>query len=398
MAQSLSWMLLPAIAAGCTCSKLPETCDLLAQREVVIVGTVLDDTGLFRVEKAVRGIDWPGLDVRVRAVTGPICGTPLKRGERWLIFGTRSDEGIVNTHACSGSRRIGFGDQATERLADSFLAGPNVVTGTVRRFGADDGGMADAEVRLIGPEDRSVRTAHDGTFEFAGLTPGEYRMHVQSGGLAPSRSMGSIIGTELRPFRVEARGCVDVSVMMHASQSIRGAIRTRAGRPAVDVLVWLISRDGEISPENRVKGVWTSADGTYEFRRVENGTYVVEAGGETGDDPILEPAPVYSTPFALTGNGAAGVDLAADSARFADVKLRVTRSNGLPLLNATVEVARNGGVTSMPFDSSREWRLLAGEEYSITVTEFPVPGSRPEKGKTTVRITPNAVVEVRLEP
>ncbi len=390
-------MLVPAIVSACTCSRAPETCDLLAKRDVAIVGTVLDGSGLVRVEKAIRGLARGVRDVEVRSATDSSCGLNLRPGERWLIFGTRGSDGSVGTDVCSGSRPI-RSCGTLDRLVDSFLAGPNLVMGTVRRFGAgaDDNGISDAEVRLTGPEDRAIRTSRDGSFEFSGLTPGTYRLDIQSAGLVPSVALGSIREIDLRSFRVEARGCVAIPVTMHANQSIRGTIRTPAGKPAEDVMVNLLPRDGDRPPDLLVRSTWTVADGTYEFRRVENGTYVVEAGGETGEDPKWTPEAVVSPPFAVTGNGAEGIDLVTDSPRFAGIVLKVTGSNGRPPTHAIVEVARAGEYTLKPLDPAEELRVLDGEEYTISVRSVAVAGSEPENGSVTVKASRGATVEIRL--
>lgn len=161
-------------------------------------------------------------------------------------------------------------------------------------------------------------------------------------------------------------------------------------------MVNLLPRDGDSSPDQPVNSAWTVADGTYEFRRVENGTYVVEAGGETGEDPKWTPEAVVSPPFAVTGNGAEGIDLVTDSPRFAGIVLKVTGSNGRPPTRAIVVVARAGEWTSKPFDPAEELRVLDGEEYTISVRSFPVAGSEPENGSVTVKASRGATVEIRL--
>jgi protocatechuate 3,4-dioxygenase beta subunit len=114
-------------------------------------------------------------------------------------------------------------------------------------------------------------SSSEGRYEFH-VQPGEYRLHVDvpEGLYATTGFVGG------RPIRVpDARACVEADVAVRPDGRIRGRVVDSGGNPVPGISVDLLSRTPYGQYQRTVPAVATGDDGTYEFTRVDPGTYLV---------------------------------------------------------------------------------------------------------------------------
>lgn len=389
---------------------------------MIITGTVMEGSddearpssfgfrpAVVRAGSIVRGADPQIREIRVNPAVGSTCYFPMKRGQRWLIFGGFGRDGISRTNLCSGSKPLISGD-LMEAFVQSHLAGPNLVGGTVRRFAMSGAHTvaSGTEVRLTGPDERVVQTTPDGVFTFWGLQPGEYQVSVRHLDLsAGTRSRGR--EADLGTFEVRERGCVEMPVTLYINQSIRGTLRSPKGTAVAGVAVAAYRLDRRGGAPLRFRETRTNASGDFELPRLENGTYIVGAGDEPGDDP--QSPEVHYHPrgvslqrarrIVLDGQGVSRIDIAGDPPRLAEVSVTVAAVDGKPLDSALVLVRRDG-VRNRDHDrETQRWttadgtldlRLYEGHRYRFS---SPPAIDRPG-GWASVYATVNAGTRVEL--
>lgn len=413
-------LILPEAALACSCAPAPPLCEQLASAPVAFIGTVIEEArlgkdilgsvpALVKVEAVLRGIPQETSEVRVRSLNGTTCDVEIRRGERWLILGGEKS-GIVLLGACSNSRRIGADDHWTDRFVQSFLTGPNLVMGSVRRYEGwnsrwrGDTLVRGAEIRLSGDPDRIISTGADGTFAFYGVEPGTHRISIRHS----TSSAGTENGAEIQPLQVSERGCVNITAFLFASQSIRGTVTDREGKPLPGMWARVhMVEDGKIAPMPS-REVLSRADGTYELPRLNNGRYAVSISPDWGDDPI-EPERTYflrrgstdnqATHITLDGEGASGIDLTGTAARIVTIPIRVLDSAGEAVPQAAIDIRRNAGESTLRLagsDGKIDLRLIEGDTYVLS--SFRRKDSLFEYGTVRLVAATGAMVEIRLKP
>lgn len=103
----------PMRAAACSCA-MPNPIEATARAEAVFVGAVADRRGpaagqmvssadpveyLFAVEEVRKG-PIVSTVVVATALSGASCGMEFALGSRWLVYGTRAQDGALTTHLC----------------------------------------------------------------------------------------------------------------------------------------------------------------------------------------------------------------------------------------------------------------------------------------------------------
>src|SRR5271166_4918513 len=189
---------LPAASFACSCVAHQQTCDYLGA-DAVFVGTV---TAIVPTSRTINGQEWPGhsmtfavkevlkgkigrqVEVRTNQGGGD-CGTPLKPGERYLIFAGKGSEGKLWTGLCSGNQPLpddGDMENIVGPVRKAVTVGKGSLYGIVTY---EAPGTWDAQGRRVGGGTRGIPhmllratsqkktyttfTAADGKYEFKDL-------------------------------------------------------------------------------------------------------------------------------------------------------------------------------------------------------------------------------------
>jgi hypothetical protein len=392
-----------------------------------------------RVETIVRGLDAKIKEVQVSPAIGSSCYFAMRAGERWLVFGGYDEKrGMVGTGLCSGSRQILPGDAIVERMTRSFVAGPNLFFGNVRRYKGwdsrwrDDNLLPGVEVRLYRPQkDWTAKTDKRGYFEVDGLPAGEYNFEVRSQGLSaeePEDSLGNSGSGVPSKIHIQETGCVEAPVMMWPDQGITGVLRGPSGTPVVGVAVAAYRLDDR-GQARKVREAKSSADGHYVLPRLEDGTYMAGVNGAVEFDN--EPYRMTFYPAAhsrrdavritIRGNTVSGIDIVLDAPRTpVKVTVRAVSADGKPAPVTWVEVVREdkgriwltpvnrtGPVLPYGLYTDKSGQLMVelfeGDAYIFSAEWLaPMPAGQPSRRQTARKVrtvaTRDSPVVLRLSP
>lgn len=199
----------------------------------------------------------------------------------------------------------------------------------------------------------NATTDAGGTFQIAGVQPGEYNSRYEKSGY---------VQLELPTFgqarlRVGLSGTVRADVEMSAMATLRGRVLDPEGKPAPKISV-------ELGPF--IAGD-TDAEGRFEFQDVRPGTYILRAWAEpstnTSQDRAKDQPQIVPTWYPSTADQAeaerivvrggadlAGYEIRLKTAAVYHVRGRVLDDMGKPAANANVNLLRQPG----------EAQLLAG--------------------------------------
>lgn len=199
-------------------------------------------------------------------------------GTRYVIFAGRNERGELHASSCSGSRKY---EDAAEAL--SFLRSLRMPSAGGRVFGtvthdvpylipdqAPRRGII-TEVRLTGGavEQSVTTTAGKGAFEFRGLPPGDYSLHV---------ALPSGLVWRNPPPRVSvesATACRHVDVRLDHATSIAGILVDASGRPLPEILVDVARSDSWKEAAPLSISTHTGPDGRFEFTGLPPGEYIL---------------------------------------------------------------------------------------------------------------------------
>lgn len=133
-----------------------------------------------------------------------------------------------------------------------------------------------------------VSTASDGSFTLSGLAPGDYRVQFMT-----QNASSNVVGEWWDDAQTEAAATVlslapgevaaDVSARLAVGASITGVLRDGAGEPLADAQINLYDADGQWLREGRA-----GADGAYDLRGLEAGTYRVGFVAQSGERSSLK--------------------------------------------------------------------------------------------------------------
>jgi len=220
---------------------------------------------LLDVDRAYAGVSGKQIEV-VTGFGGGDCGFEFKTGDRYLVYAWRNPQnGTLDANICSPTKHI---DDAREDLAylDNLERQPK----TGRIFGevADpwkdgDNGLAGTKIELIGESDtRSVLTDSQGKFDASGLIPGKYRVHVEVPGYLSRDPQ----------VEVHERGCAEARLWLNVDGRISGRVFDTEGRPVPLLHVELLRSEDQFQA---IQTADTDREGSYEFRGVRSGKYVI---------------------------------------------------------------------------------------------------------------------------
>jgi hypothetical protein len=239
---------------ACECLGAQKPCEYL-RGDAVFAGRVIETVAVkhpvekdsfsfgysmrFAVDESLRG----GLGSEVTIETGNgggDCGTPLRPGDRYLIFAFRNKDGALWTGMCSGNRFLS-GNSTDERIVDEFRGLTRKGTGTI--FGRinrvtpiwRDGEIDDstpravAGVTLHANSDRvSVATKTDraGAYEFSDLPNGRYSVVPD---IKPNLDFDHESAEDRYIATVADGQCADISFKLEPTTRIRGRLRLPEG-------------------------------------------------------------------------------------------------------------------------------------------------------------------------
>jgi hypothetical protein len=146
------------------------------------------------------------------------------------------------------------------------------------------GGIGGLTVTVDGPVSRATRSAADGSFSFAGLPPGQYRIGVGSGASYPFEPPPALT------FELpNAHACHDAYVPLTLKAILEGTVVDADGRPVQGASVALRRTDALTAPRDPdfptfVGYANTQSDehGRYEFKGLQPGLYVVGLNIDSG--------------------------------------------------------------------------------------------------------------------
>ncbi|MDR7188904.1 MULTISPECIES: carboxypeptidase-like regulatory domain-containing protein [Microbacterium] len=226
--------------------------------------------------------------------TGAYAVLGLAAGDYKVAFwssGSLLGEWFDDAPYADTARTVSVGSGATA-TADAELTIGATVTGVV----TDEAGAPVADVavwarpvNIGGPNYASgVSTSSDGSFTLTGLTPGDYRVQFMT-----DNASVNVVGEWWNDARTEAAATVlslapgevatDVSARLAVGASITGVLRDGEGAPSADAQVTLYDSEGQWLRDGRA-----GADGSYELRGLEAGTYRVGFTTETGGGAALK--------------------------------------------------------------------------------------------------------------
>jgi hypothetical protein len=267
----------PVVPVGSTTFPLP-----FPQRKVQI-----------KVTEALVGLSSNQKEIVVETgLGGGDCGYGFQRGLDYIVYASKKPDGSFSTGICTPTRPI---ENATDDLKYFHQLANASPTSEIRVTALDilgarvygSGGrsqlpvLSGARVTIDGAGvHESSATDGAGRHIFAGLPPGEYKVHASLEGYA--------MPDGLRPVQVHAKGCAEVALPMRLDRSVSGRVLTSEGLPASGVTVESVP----FRPRNENELPWaadssvTDANGNYELRHLSTGDYYL--GISLTRSPTLE--------------------------------------------------------------------------------------------------------------
>ena len=361
-------------ASACSCGGYPSTCERLNSAQVAFVGTVLRTsqvgwraTAIVKAESIIRGL--PDDVKEVEVLTGPgDCAVKLSIGERWLVMGARSPNGLgVAISQCTGSRSL---IPYFERTVQAFKTGPNLLSGQVQRqTGLSKAPESGTQVELLSrtTTTRQTRTDQHGIFSFEDLPPGTYEVRVQVEGWNAE--------TPQRSYSIGERGCAHIEVTLLPDNEVSGTVRDSRGKPVAGLTVRALPRSNSARASHEAI---TDAEGRFVLRGLGVGTYVFAVN----TNPLHPSLYAYHPAAGWDAAKAAVVEVAQQSrvgqidfqlgeqkpGTWLEVELRDSR--GQAVTNGEIRLAdRHQGTSLGPDREGRaRFQVLEGETYDIEAT------------------------------
>jgi hypothetical protein len=153
----------------------------------------------------------------------------------------------------------------------------------------------------------------DGSFTFAGVTPGQYRVMAATPSVRPDEPgwvlMSAVFnGRDALDTPLELRQSVSDALLTFSDRpaELSGSLQDPAGRPAPDYYVIVFSSDRtHWTPQSRrVRAMRPSAEGRFTVRNLPAGDYLIAAvtnieDGEWGDPGVLQQLSTVSMKLTL---------------------------------------------------------------------------------------------------
>jgi len=316
LALSVIILAAPFAARACTCSKAPPgMCPGLQKDDVVFLGTVTEAENIpasaasgdssaaagagatavvryhFRIDERFAGPDAPDIDVFSGGDDGD-CAFRFQKGEQYIVFPDRADDGRLFASICS-STRLAFEGRALLPQLRAMRRGQRVasVFGVLRRSDPPtleptddpDDPLPRIKLKLRSKDDRfSTSTGDDGVYTFYDVHAGEYIFTAD----LPARfefTQKTLHGG-LPPFRIPNGACYEYNVNALPTGKIRGSVFGPDKKPLSNASVELY-RAGRYDDSR--PGLWAfqSAKGGFEFDHIGPGEYILVFNRTNRRDP-----------------------------------------------------------------------------------------------------------------
>jgi hypothetical protein len=303
---ALLFFLAPVAASACTCSTAPPgKCPGLQADDVVLLGTVTEaetlappaapsDAGAganagstvvvryhFQIDERFAGTETAEIDVFSGGDDGD-CAFRFKKGEQYIVFTNKSEDGRLFATICSGTRPAGEGRALIPQLR-AMRNGQRVasVFGVLRRSDPPllapsddpDDPLPHIKLKLRSKDDRfATSTGPDGVYTFYNVHAGEY---IYTADL-PARfefTQKTLHGG-LPPFRIPNGACFEYNVNALPTGKIRGSVLGPDKKPLPLASVELYRADRYKDSE---PGLWgfQGLKGVFEFDHIGPGEYIL---------------------------------------------------------------------------------------------------------------------------
>lgn len=291
-------------ASACGCLGKGTPCEALGGAAAVFVGTVASVEEGSRKEKPDGELDFKprvvkfaveqtflgASDAEAEISTGLggfDCGYPFVKGATYLVYAYRTSEKDerLYTSTCSRTAPVAQADEDLAYLrgpgSPAAAAGFTVYGNVIRRLpypGPDrlrpSVPMEGAALSLEGAGGtKDTRADAGGRFQFAGLSPGEYKLTLH----LPDEL---IAGRSERVVKVEQRGCASEVYYVADNGRISGRVLDPEGRPVANLGILILDvKDANLE---MIGGLSTKTDeeGRYHFAGIPAGEYVLSANAQ----------------------------------------------------------------------------------------------------------------------
>jgi hypothetical protein len=296
----------PMAAVACTCSNAPSgKCPGLQADDVVFLGTVAEIENLaasppsadaptaanagatvvtryrFQINERFAGPDTQEIDVFSGGDDGD-CAFRFRKGEQYIVFTNKSDDGRLFATICSGTRPASEGRALLPQLR-AMRNGLRVasVFGVLRRSDPPllapsddpDDPLPHIKLKLRSKDDRfATSTGPDGVYTFYDVHAGEY---IYTADL-PARfefTQKTLHGG-LPPFRIPNGACFEYNVNALPTGKIRGSVLGPDKKPLSIASVELYRADRY---DDSQPGLWSfqGSKGIFEFDHIGPGEYLL---------------------------------------------------------------------------------------------------------------------------
>ena len=201
---------------------------------------------------------------------GGDCGYAFRRGFDYIVYASKKPDGGWTTGICTPTRLV---EDAAEDLKYFHQLAQAAPTAEVRVtawdvYGARTDGairpaLAGARITIDGQGVHQSSTADAaGRHVFSGLPPGEYAVGGSLEGYA--------ITNQLRPVKVHAKGCAEVTVPLQLDRRVSGRIAGKDGQPVSGVTVEAVPMRPRYENELpwAADSATTDENGRYELRHL----------------------------------------------------------------------------------------------------------------------------------
>ncbi len=205
--------------------------------------------------------------------------------------------------------------------------------------------VAGATIEVTGPAGTSsITTDSAGVYELNDLEPGDYTLHLPT---PDTQTVGFFEDTSRVVIHVDNGGLVERNFALYWDGRIEGKVTDDSGTPA-RAQIKLVSADDRHIPGYVHEFVETAADGSYQFRRVPPGRYLVVMNPDGPDND--GPHDIQYYPDAVRRENAHVIELAGGqrlggisfrtaALSYRDSEVRVSRAAGTAVAGAYVCVA-----------------------------------------------------------
>jgi len=411
----LLFLTAPAAVRACACSKAPPgMCPGLQKDDVAFLGTVVSAENVpadpnaptapavaryhFQINERFAGENTAEIDIFTGGDDSD-CAFYFTKGEQYLVFPNKADDGRLFATICSGTRPASEGRALIPQLR-SMRNGNRVasVFGVLRRSNPPmlappddpDDPLPNIKLKLRSKDDRfATSTDANGIYTFYDVHAGQYQFTAN----LPVRMelTQKTLNGPLPTFKIPNGACYEYNVDALPTGRIHGSVRGPDGKPLPNASVELY-RAGAYDDSR--PGLWgfQGPKGDFEFDHVGPGEYVLVFNRMNRKDPN-SPFPRAFYPGAPDLSSARPIML-KDGQQLLKADIRLKEDDGYPIRQIRVKLKWKNGrppgevyVTARAADGENpaarkvdeavyEFTLLESAKYTISAWEDLDPSRR----------------------